>query len=249
MNTLPPGQNGILAEQAFLALAREWRDIAAKTDPNRALPAQADTMALACLLLAVEWGKEFTQVVSPLIEENERRALSQLRMPYYARLEALPWRLCRSDAAGPPSRTPGMAVLLDALTHPHSSLRMWVMTVGWMVRPWVPADEAVPLLLKNVADTLGGVRLAMGLARGLCATDEKLEQFIAGYEPPDGFADQLTDRITMLREEGFALSQMYFWELECRCRRMIEQTVFGMTFSRGEPAAQEGKQQPPDAKK
>jgi hypothetical protein len=73
-----------------------------------------------------------------------------------------------------------------------------------------------------------------------------LESFISGYGPPDGFADQFADRIKMFREECFALSQMYFWELESQCRRMTEQAVFGMTFS--EPAPREGKRESPDAK-
>jgi len=228
MNTVPPGQKVILAEQAFLALARKWRDIAAKSGPDCALPEQADTAALACLLLAVEWGKQFTEAVNLQCEENQRLADSRWTVPTVpsiARLEALVWRLCRSGMAGAPSRTAEMDELLNAFTAPKSDFRWWTMRQGWMVRSWLPADEAVPLLLKNVADTLGGVRLAMGLARGLCATDEELEAFIAGYEPPNGFAAQFADRIKMFREEGFALSQMEFWELESRCRRMIEQAV------------------------
>jgi hypothetical protein len=236
MNTVPPGQKVILAEQAFLALAREWRDIAAKTGPDCALPEQADTAALACLLLAVEWGKQFTEAVNLQCEENERLADSRwtvCTVPSIARLEALVWRLCHSGTAGAPSLIAGIDDLLDAFTHPNSAVRLWTMKQGWMVRSWLSAN-AVPLLLKNVADTLGGVRLAMGLARGLCATNEELEAFIAGYEPPNGFTDQFSDRIKMFREEGFSLSQMQFGELESRCRRMIEQAVFGTTLSCGD---------------
>lgn len=144
--------------------------------------------------------------MNPQIKENQRLALSR---PFYGNFDALVWRLCRSDTAGAPSRSAGMADLLHALTHHDSGVRGWVMNVGWMVRPWLPADEAVPLLLRNVVDTLGGVRLAMGLARGMCATDKELEAFIAGFKPPDGFVDQFADRITRCREEDFALSQMY----------------------------------------
>jgi hypothetical protein len=246
MNTVPPGQEVILAEQAFLTLAREWQDIAAKTGPDCALPWQADTTALACLLLAVEWGEQFTEAVNPLIEENKGMAFSRWSsVPPIQELETLVWRLCRSDTAGAPSRTVSMDDLLGTLNHHNSDIRTWVMKLGWMIRPWLPAGEAVPLLLQNVADTLGGVRLAMGLARGLCATDEELKQFIAGYEPPE-FADQYADRITRFREEGFALSQREFWNYESRCRRMIEQAVLGMTYKRSDPVAREGQQKSPD---
>jgi hypothetical protein len=194
-------------------------------------------MALACLLLAVEWGKQFAGAINQEIRENEQLASSRWTassrgalaaitgMDVVARLEALVWTLCGSGMAGAPSRTEGMALLLDALIHGRSFFREWMIQIGWMIRAWLPVAEAVPLLLRNVADTLAGVRLSMGLAHRLCAADDTLEAFIAGFRAPEGFADQFAHRIAMFREEGFALSEMSLWELECRCRRMIEQAV------------------------
>jgi len=228
MNTVPPGQKVIFAEQAFLALAREWRDMAVTTEPDRALPEQADTAALACLLLAVECGKQFTKAANLQCEENELVAFSHWEpRTAYGQVESLAWGLCRNDTADDTSRTP-VEEMIDAFTHPKSDFRCWMMKLGWMVRPWLPADKVVPLLLKNVDDTLGYVRLAMGLARGLCTTDEELEAFIAGYEHPT-CGDQFAERIALFRGEGFALSQMEFWKLESRCRRMIERAALALS--------------------
>lgn len=216
----------VRAEQVFLALAREWRDMAATAGPDCALPEQADTAALACLLLSVEWGAQFTEAVNQQLEENEGMASSRWSRPFYGTFEALVWNLCRCGTPGNPAQSAVIDLLLRTLINHSSAVRTWAMDVAWMVRPWLPADEGVPLLLKNVADTLGGVRDAMGLARSLCATDEELEKFIAGYSPPDGFADQFAERITMFRREGFALSQRDCLERESRCRGMIEKAVF-----------------------
>lgn len=222
-----------LAEQAFIKLASLWHETAAHSDPERALPKKADDTALACLLLHSEWGRQFGTAALQRADANARLASTRFPAQRLAFLDVgswidgLPWQLCRPAAALGGDTGYPMGRLVLSLTHHQSSIRCWMMEIAWMVRASLPIDEAVPRLLKNVADTLLGVRMAMGLASALCPTNEELDKYIESYVPPEGFADQFNERIAAFRQEGFSLSPTYFWALECRCRRMIEQAVLG----------------------
>lgn len=207
--------------------------MAAQADRDCGLPQKADEIALTCLLLYSEWGKQFSKAAVHQAAANTELASTRfpaLRLAFLdvaSWIDALAWRLCSAHDAGGQGPDSVIAELVSGLTHNQSAVRSWMMEIAWMVRPSIPVDRAVPQLLKNVADTLGGVRMAVGLASALCSSDEVLESFIGGCQPPDMFADQFANRIKSFREEGFFLSQAYFWSLESRCRRMIEQTVLG----------------------
>lgn len=230
-----PRENVTLAEQAFVTLARQWRDMAEKAGRDGDLPGQADMVSLACLLLAVEWGWGFSKAADSLRRENDSLARQRLKAGPYAILDMYVWELCEGGIADESLRAESMYSLRENMTHHNSAIRKRIMTMAWMVRHWFTSDDEIALLLKNVADTLCGFRMAFGLARGLCVIDEELELFVVWFNPPDGFADQFADRITMFREEGFVLSQKELWECEARCRRMTQKAVFGMTVSNDEP--------------
>lgn len=213
-------------DQALIALARKWRDITAKVKRDCALPEDADMLALSCLILAAEWGDHLTKSVNPVLEENAGLADARWTMHSYSDIEKLAWRLCHSDTETESMREVAVESLIEYLTHHNSAVREWAMKLGWMARPWLPACTVVPLMLKNVADTLGGVRSAMGLARGLCATDSDLEAIIAEYEP-ERYVEQYANRIKIFREEGFFMSQTSLLDLECRCRQIVEREILG----------------------
>lgn len=212
-------------DQTLIALARKWGDVTMMAERDCALPEYADMLALSCLLLAAEWDDQLTESVNPVIEENA--ALAEKRWSIHASsdMEKLVWRLCRRDTETESMRDEAVESLIKYLTHHNSDIRSWAIKLGWMARPWLPDFIVVRRMLKNVADTLGGVRLAMGLASGLCATDNDLETFIAEYKPEE-YVEQYADRIKTFRKEGFFLSRAELLDLESGCRRIVEQEIF-----------------------
>jgi hypothetical protein len=219
----------IVAEQAFLKIAREWQDATMTAASDNALPTKADTMSLACLILSDEWGKQFTEGVDPQIKENERLAFSRWNGAPFAKYESLIWRLAGAISGKAP-QSEIMTELIDTLTIHNSAIREWAMKLAWIVRHLMPAGVVVPLLLLDVENTLGAVREAMGLASALCQTNDELENFIAKYEP-ETYAEQSDSRIKQFRGEGFGLSQFTFLSMESDCRRMIEESILGCALS------------------
>ena len=213
-------------DQTLIALALKWRAVTAKAKQDRSMLEDADMLAFSCLILAAEWGDHLTESVNPVLEENEK--LINVEWTIYSDIEKLVWRLCRRDKEAESMLDLAMESLIEYyLTHHNSAIRIWAMEVGWMIRPWLPAHTVVPLMLKNVADTIGGVRLAMGLALGLCTTEIALETFITEYEPEESYMKQYANRIELFRKEGFFLSQTSLLGLECRCRQIIEREILG----------------------
>lgn len=213
-------------EQTFMQLARDWSRITEKANADCPMPRQADLISFACLLLAVEWDDYLTDTVITIILENERLAYSRWSIPVYGNLEALVWKLCPKDMPDKPARSAAVAELIRMFNVQGSSIRGWAMEMGWMIRPWLPVDEVVPLLLSNVANTLGFVREAFALARALCKSDEKLEDFIRKQEPDIFYWEQFENRIKTFREEGFGMSQLRYFVAENECRKIIERAVF-----------------------
>ena len=211
------------AERAFLVLARRWHDEFTLVDENHAPPREVDEIALACVLLAVQSGHGFTKIGLDQCELNWELA-SKRQVSWF---EQLPWELCQASRTANPLDLRPTEPLVANLDHPNSSIRGWCMKIAWICRSWLDKDMCIPLLLKNVADTLGHVQFAMGLARRLCASTEELEEYIGRYGPPVAFADQFARRIKVFRNIGFFLTQAVPLDLECRCRRLIESAVFG----------------------
>jgi len=204
-----------MAERGFLVLARRWHAEFAVIDKERAPPRALDEIALACLLLAVEWGKEFTSVARAQMEAN-RLAAEQRREIYW--LDELPWKLCANW---------GQDSLTVNLDHHSSAIRISMMELGWFAYPLLNPVEAATRLLKNLADTLAGVSMAAGLAARFFDTNEKFLAFAHSFTPPETFEEQYRDRLKAVEEHGIAEMQIHFWQLESKCRKMIEQAGLG----------------------
>lgn len=210
----------ILAGSVFCKLAKEWNSLVSEADKDVAMPRQADEIALSCVLLAVERG-EAVKPAQDIVEANIGLALGRWGVMTYANSDALPWKLCKLVGKS------AVPYLVQLLSHHQSAIRDWAMRIAWLARPWLDRGEVVPLLLKNVADTLGGVRTAMGLASGLCANDQELEEYI-GKSNFEGFQQQFLQRIEQFRSEGFSLSKQILLEMELCCRKRIEQALLGI---------------------
>jgi len=216
-----------MAESAFLVLSRKWYADVQEVDKNTALPRAVDILALSCLILAVEWGHKFTEVPRHQMETNREAAAANRNPPWY---DSLPWELCQVPfMMVAPSETIEVGRLTGNLDHHDSSIRCWMMEIGWMARSWMAAPEAMPLLLKNLADTLGGPFKAAGLAAALVSTADEFWTLARDFKHhDDSFAEQYARRLKLLEEHGIFDIQASFWKLEAQCRKAIADAVLGL---------------------
>jgi len=224
-------------EVAFILLARQWNEeFSAIADDTTNIPESIDRLALSCLLLNVEWGHVFTGSVREVIEKNREAVAKAYR--YLAwdteltrRLSwdtELTWRLCNpSILMDLPSDTEEVMTLTANLNHQYTSVRFWMLDIGWIVRPWLDTEETVPILLKNLADALARSRMSAGLAAALTPTIDEFWSLAREFSPPKGFEDQYRDQLKYVEEYSIQEMQAPFWELEAQCRKIISQAVLG----------------------
>ncbi|PIU54208.1 MAG: hypothetical protein COS90_02065 [Deltaproteobacteria bacterium CG07_land_8_20_14_0_80_60_11] len=231
LETAKPGQLALftpfptVAERAFLVLARKWNVDVQAGDRNISLPREVDILALSCLLLAVEWGDKFTDVARHQMESNRGAAAARREPSWY---DQLPWELCQVPfmMVSPPE-TIAVERLTVNLDHHSGSIRCWMMEIGWIARSWLSTPEAIPLLLKNLADTLGGPFNAAGLAAAIVSTEEEFWTLARDFKY-DRFAEQYAHRLKLLEEHGIFDIQAFFWKLEAQCRKVIGDAVLGL---------------------
>jgi hypothetical protein len=223
----------IVAERAFLVLARKWNVDVQAADRDTSLPREVDILALSCLLLAVEWGDKFTDVARQQMESNRGAAAARGYQSWYDRL---PWELCQASMMVTPSESVAVKKLTVNLDNHHSSIRCWMMEIGWITRSWLAAPEAIPLLLKNLSDTLGGPFKAAGLAVALVSTPDEFWTLARDFKHHDDrFAEQYAHRLKLLEEHGIFDIQASFWKLEAECRKAIADAVLGLKLVPAEP--------------
>ncbi len=215
----------IVAERSFLVLARKWHVDVQAVGKDISLPREVDILALSCLLLAVEWGCKFTDVARQQMESNREAAAARGYQSWYDRL---PWELCQASFT---MVTPPESVAVKKLTvnldNHHSSIRCWMMEIGWIARSWLSAPEAIPLLLKNLADTLGGPFKAAALAVAMVSTPDEFWTLARDFKF-DRFDEQYARRLKLLEVHGIFDVQASFWMLEAQCRKAIADAVLGL---------------------
>jgi len=219
-----PGMEDVptIAERSFLRLARRWH-AAFVCDRSVSTPMRgADATSLAALLLAREHGRNSTDVATEVVEQNLERAEFGC-LPW---IDQLSWRLVAASREADPASSDAMKSLTVNLNHHDSSIRIWMMEIGWMVRPWLDRQTALPALLSNVAGTLGGVERAWALAGGLFDSEHDFVTGARAWTPDPRFADQYVQRCKALEEHGLLACQAGFWSLEAACRRLIEGAAF-----------------------
>lgn len=216
------------AEGAFLALASRWAYCVQRLDRSRAFPREVDVCALACLLVASEWGVTFSGVAHELIEAN-CAIVDSCRGGSW--IDRLSWELCGESLSEWRCASRAFDQLAANLDHHNSSIRIWMMEIGWMVQPRLDRKEAVSRLLSNLAETIFEPHLAADLAARFFPD---FVQFIAhaqSYEPPSQYEEQYRSRLENYTKEGSEALQTPFWQLECECRKMIESASLGRRLS------------------
>lgn len=209
-------------ERGFLSLAEEWHRAAVATGPDRALPPAADQAALACLLITKERAGSLGQDSKRMIQANYT-----LREPTHFKIcDSLVWELCAAGFFREPGKAPALSSLVYLLGHPDSGLRIWGMDLGWVLRDRLPARRVVPILLRNIANTLGGVDQAAGLATTFFKLDEGFFKAADAFKAPPGFQEQFDLRIAKAKEFGAGHYQIPFLELEVRLRKLVADRCF-----------------------
>lgn len=216
---LPPPPFARVVDVALCRLAARFCE--GCPPPTRdPLSAELDDLSRACLLLAESHGVRLV--------DRTLAALQQCLAAVQGRgwWDGLPWRLAL-EGVEPARGADALAQLSADLTHPNSSIRLWMMELAWCVRRRLDQPSARQSLLKNVADTLGYCGAALGLAAALCPTEEDFWSAASAYQPED-FADQYANRIQQAHEQGLAIFQLRFQKMELRCRRLIEAAVLDL---------------------
>ena len=223
-----------VAEVAFLGLARKWYEELQKLPEPKPIPESIDRLALSCLLLAVEWGHEFPDLIKEQIQKNREAAEARLRMTSWD--TELSWKLCDTySRTYDPSGDDEVLGLIANLNHQISSIRLWMLDIAWIARPWLDIDEAMPILLQDVAEMLAGPYQAAGLAAALVSTEDEFWSLAREFEPPTMFENQYRERLKEVEEQGIQEMQAPFWKLEAQCREIILQKVLDrkLPFPRG----------------
>lgn len=214
-----------LGERAFLLLARQWHTKIQTIDRDKAPPRSLDILALACLLLSVEWGRGFTNVARDQMDINNEASEARGAFPW---IDQISWQLCQSSLGTTPSESAAVKKLTANLVHHDSSIRCWMLEIGWITRSWLDPSKAIPLLLKNLADTLAGPFMSAGLAAAIIAKeDEEFCEMAQDFYPPSAYQKQYQDRIKYIKENGLLSIQVPFWMLETQCWRVISNAAFG----------------------
>jgi hypothetical protein len=208
-------------ELAFLELARQWHVEASKTKYAVPLPSSADLRAQSCLLLAVEWGAEFSQKAQNMAESCSEAVAEGP----YARFDRLSWKLCNCAAAEKRWEATPVETLVENLDHPSSSIRIWMMKLAWFVHPWLNVVETSVHLCRNLADTLAWPLMAAGLAAHCYGSWEGFLSFAREYKDVER-KEQYKIRLQQISEVGELSVQAPFWKLESECRKQIELVSF-----------------------
>ena len=221
-----------VAERVFVELSREWFAIAKNTPKDRALPRDADLLTLACIMLAVEWGKTFSEVANAQMGINRAFAENRRQPSWH---DVLPWDLSVIVYLLDITHSEPMQMLLANLDHHNSSIRCWMMEIAWFAFPRLNSEMALEKLFKNIADTLGGVDLAIGLASRFFSNTDDLMAAARAFKPTD-FEDQYQSRLKVIEENGAQSFQSSLWKTEACCRKNIQEAIFGFRMSKGTEA-------------
>lgn len=233
METNAPGQPNFVeltvwptvAERAYLKLVDNYHEGLASLDIDEPWrPLSLREMAYGCLSLAVEYGRNFTDVAR---QRHYRQRLTGI--PWLAAtrcreesVEALTWLLVEQAMS---SNEDAERQLIVGLTAGYSEYRMLNMELAWFTRALLPAETIIPRLLKNVAETLGYWWEAVGLSREFAGTLESWEKHVAEYVPED-LPEQFATRIGLAKEMGPAAATLHFIQTECRVRKQVEAIIF-----------------------
>ncbi|HVR70284.1 MAG TPA: hypothetical protein VMT87_05500 [Vicinamibacteria bacterium] len=190
------------------------------------MPWSDSLLELSCLLLAVEWGDDFTDVARRQTSLNLELAEDR------DWTKALTWSLCEATyARRSPADSRAVRKLVVNLAHHNSGVRLWMLYLGWICRQWLPSVEAISALLTNLAEALIGQEEAVALARELSGNDEEFSRLASEFRPKEMFAKQYSRRLDEAKRSGFTWGFAALRSMESECRQMLEAEVLGLRLA------------------
>lgn len=218
------------AEMIFLSLSNEWKKGVTAKDAKKDyyLPWDLDELALSCLLLARDYGSSFTEVAKQDMDAN----ITLLEKPLITWIYKLPWQLATASMDENPENSYAVDALVANLNHHNSSIRTWMVEIGWLVRKWLKAEHSLDPLLENIASALVGVEISWGLAASLFENQDDFYEAAKSWELPENvnhFKSQYDDRCNELSKMGTTYMQGPLWKLEARCRQIITERSLSIT--------------------
>ena len=207
-------------------LARQYLKECQRLPGFGPLPRSMDDLALACLLVCSEIPETLMRCTEDVLTACRDAAP---KPPWMEWLDALPWDLSRDLLLSERGVPMGALDTLTAnFTHSNSGIRAFMFELGWFVRNWLNPAEVAPLLLQNVADTLGYWEDSLGLCCDLGWSLETFWAFADDFAPEARFESQYRERLSAVREQGIVLCQHKFLELDMRIRRMVTSFAYGL---------------------
>ena len=209
-------------EVAFLRLSGDWLDEFGRL--NSGPPSQeTDLKALAAMLISVEQPQSLSSTCRERIHSCHE--LLQQRKRLWD--DALPWTIAGDALNNILYTGSGIELLINNLNHGTSFLRLWTMEIAWLMREQIQVDKTSLKLFDNVASTLLYVEDAWGLVSSLFADSEEFYQEADNYKPREEYQDQYQDRLQLFKKQAPLNFQAYFWRLEAKCRKYIQEAVGG----------------------
>lgn len=209
------------AEKAFLSLARTWAQQYTPLPKNHPPSRDLDLMALSALVLAFDSKENFTDIAHQEIQNNISLCNNHGSIGW---MDSILWSLMQVRHKSNLHECSQMDQLVANLNHHNSAIRIWMMEIAWIMRTRLPRDRVLPLLLENVASTLGGVDKAWGLAAVLFEDRAAFLKAANNWSPENDFNDQYAERVEQLKDKTFAC-QAPFWKLEATIYRQLSQTL------------------------
>jgi hypothetical protein len=233
----------LVAERVLLKLLTEFRDKTDALKGARPIPPDLDTVAFAILSLVSEYAPQLThhEEILELLDQCEASiADDNPPMPLsYRQADSFPFTLARALINQDFVTLTGENDTFDLLSHRNSTIRWHCYNIVWFAKEQIEPQVILPALFKNIADTLGYVEEAVGLARSVFKTDQEFFASAGNATPPPHFAEQYQERLKRFREGNTLQNcQDIFMKLELRVKAKIAKTALSLEIPEKTAAVQ-----------
>lgn len=209
-------------EKTFASMCRSWRAKVEACPKGESFPYQVDQLAMASLLFCNEHQETLGESAREEIKANVDLLYDRHKPKgALAAIDAMPWDLCKTDNYVEGDLDDMIEQLEMKVDHSSSSMRHWANRMAWFVMEHLTPEQFLLPLFNNVANKLGYIIDAMGLAYRIAGSDEAVEAALLEYTPPERFAKQFERRIELFRSVGFGLAEVNLLEHESNCRKII----------------------------
>ena len=216
-----------VADKCLEHFARQFLDGCQKNPGPGPMPEWLDDISYACLMLCAEHGDKLGEDTATLLTDCHDAADKRGITGIY---DVYPWLLALQAVNGTIGEECfAIERLVGNLAHGNSGIRCYMLEVGWLVRKWLPRDGAAPRLLEDVAGTLGGWWLALGLCSYLFENNDDFWAYADAYCLEEArFESQYRDRLQMVRANGLGSCRCDLHLLDSRIRGLIGDFAMGL---------------------